>query len=123
MAVWVLIFTIAAPLGLVVCIGEDGHLALEKDHERGQRSSSPEGPANISHAHGGNCSDTSVLLFYGRVRTGPKQLAPENIVFSSLDHFSKSAAFAQNSVIEKVVVAAEFPINYSIGLSTVILIC
>lgn len=123
MAVWVLIFSITAPLGLVICVGDDGHLALERDHERGHRFHTPADVANITHGDCGDCSDTPVLLFYGRVRTAHKQSSSQVYIIHGHDALSRLLDQEQNKLNEKTPIRNHYPINYPISLSTVILKC
>ena len=69
MSFWLMVVTIAAPIGLVICVGGHDHLALEFAHE-GQHCASPVRlPNTFADNDFNGCSDTPVFSFFGRVRT------------------------------------------------------
>lgn len=68
MAAWVILFSLFTHLGLVVCVGQNGHLAVEVAHEGSYNAGPAEANSILSHDECGDCSDTPVFSFYGRVR-------------------------------------------------------
>lgn len=123
LAVWVLIFSVVAPLGLVVCIGDNGHMALEREHESGYHHPSPEIPANIGKSECGDCSDTPVILFYGRVRTVPKQSASKTYVINAPAAVFESPGPQLIHTYPKIRISRQYFINYPENLSSVVMLC
>jgi len=123
MAAWILIFSVVAPLELVLCVGDNGHMALEKEHDRGHVRPLPEIPTGISHNDCGDCSDTPIFLFYGRVRTSSRLHTPGNQFLGLVNGLSILSGIEQNWMPEKVTVPDNFLFDHPVNLSSVILIC
>ncbi len=89
MSVWVAIFSIVGPIGLVICICDHGHLALEFSHE-GQSCEAPSGsPNTIADNDFDGCTDTPIFAYLGRLRTTTLPVVSGKCIVRYEGHFSR----------------------------------
>jgi hypothetical protein len=68
--VWVFTFSATALPGMVICFGQDGHLAIEPVHDDQNLETRRHCQPVISIGDCGDCSDTPLFAFYGILRIG-----------------------------------------------------